>query len=113
MEMHAMMRRRFFTAPAAVAAMAGLGFVKARPSLLVHEQNAFTVRVSGTADEIAKFQDAYQTHLWPDWKTHKLDTARRQVAHFQNAWANGYGLFYSGSALHRSAIAHARRVCGC
>jgi len=109
-----MMRRRFFRALAAIGALAGLGFVGQKPQLLVHEQNAHTVRVSGSADQIAKFHEAYQTYLWPDWKTSRFDDARKQVANCRDGWASdGYGLFYSGSAVNRSAIAHARRVCGC
>jgi hypothetical protein len=44
---------------------------------VVHTPNGYC-RVTGSEESIERFHDAWQTHLWPDWKTSGCDGARKE-----------------------------------
>jgi hypothetical protein len=68
--------------------------------------------VIGSVEQIELFHDAWQTFLWPDWKTHRASQARDCLDDARPYWeASGEAMFYEGDERCRAAIAHAKGVC--
>lgn len=49
------------------------------------------VLLKGNPDDVRDFCEAYQTNLWPEWRTHKNDMARRQMKQMRPSLAAGLG----------------------
>lgn len=75
----------------------------------------YVARVVGSFDDKAKFHDAWQTFMWPDWKTSSFDDARKRRDEYLKHIGDGDDvLFWLGCKLdwHYEAVMYALNRCG-
>lgn len=44
------------------------------------DKNRMCAKLTGSPDDCQKFTEQWQTHVWPDWRTHENSGAREQMA---------------------------------
>ena len=88
-------RRTFLGAMAAslIPASVDLALGVSGPQLkvLVDRYNGVAT-LDGPPEHVMKFVEAYQTALWPDWRTHKSGAARLQIKNIR------FAVYYGGKA---------------
>lgn len=102
-----MKRRSFLSCSAvalsAVAEMSVVGVAKDCVSLVGYQHNGY-FEVNGTTEDCRKFVESFQTNLWPEWRTHSNDMARRVVENCFAKWPAGVGRVSNDGKQCREAL---------
>jgi hypothetical protein len=111
-----MQRRDFLLCSAALAAgsMAAAA-VSAKPPkrlwvTVVPTDNGNVAKVTGPPDRVRAFVEEYQTQLWPEWRTHKNDLARKQMQRLKADHDKGFGLVSANKAVYNDALLKAAAI---
>lgn len=51
-----------------------------------HRRDYLISEFTGDQQALLELHDIWQTAVWPDWKTHSSDAARRQLSGIQKIW---------------------------
>lgn len=107
------MKRRFFlSAVLSAAALAAMGAARLdTPKLVISQSNDTSVEVRGDKAMALSFVLAYQTYLWPDWRTSDFParpTEEGYRKYVETQFANGEPVYlYAKGAAHKNAVAYA------
>jgi hypothetical protein len=66
------------------------------------------VKLYGNPKDVREFCETFQTYLWPDWRTHRSDNARRFF--IENTFADGRGAVATHGEQLRAAFESTKRV---
>ena len=112
-----MQRRDFLLAGAALAAgpftgeFAGTALTDSPQKRLqvrvVPTDNGNVAQVAGPPNQVRAFVEDYQTQLWPDWRTHKNDLARKQLQRLKPQHEKGFALVAANKGRHYEALLQA------
>jgi hypothetical protein len=93
------MKRRLFLGATLSLALAGLS-----STVLTGTQHTYYFEVQGPTEKCRDFVIAFQTHLWPEWRTHHDDLGRVAMANCFKSWPPGVGRVYSNDKLCQEAL---------
>ncbi len=90
------MKRRLFlsrlaVASSAVAALSVGVCASDHQVMLIGHEYKWQFEVNGSTEDCRKFVEAFQTHLWPEWKTHPNAMARQVLQKCYASWPPGVG----------------------
>lgn len=60
--------------------------------VILPTDNGNVAKITGPPAKVREFVEDYQTYLWPDWRTHRLDDARKQMERLKTDHDKGHGL---------------------
>ena len=103
------MRRRLFLSRSAIAlsavvALSVAGISKGPTVSLVGCQRTGYFEVCGSPEDCQKFVEAFQTQLWPEWRTHSDGSARRIMRQCATIWREGLGLVSTSGKECRESL---------
>lgn len=105
-----MQRRNFLLCSAALAAGSiAAATVSAEPPKRLWvtvgpTDNGNVAKVTGPPEKVRAFIEDFQTQLWPEWRTHKNDLARKQMQRLKPDHDKGFGLVAVSHKVHNDAL---------
>ena len=75
--------------------------------IVLPTENGDVAKVTGPPEKVRAFVEDFQTELWPDWRTHKADGARKQMQRFKADHDKGFGLVAAGKGRFYDALLQA------
>ena len=98
-----MKRRLFLRRAASFFALAQVASFGSASELCGSRHEGY-YEVSGSPEQCQRFVEAFQTHLWPDWRAHKNDSARKQMLKCAELCRSGFGRVSTSGRQCRDAL---------